>query len=100
MLYPTEKDKIDYIRDYCGDIPFNIIKAGFMNDEGKIGDCCYYYTAKEVIDLLDNLYGSYDPIAEADVILYDPKFCIKNEIFDLFLAKFTATIAPLGLTDI
>ena len=42
MLYPTEKDKIDYIRDYYSKTPFNIIKAGFMNNDGKISDCCYY----------------------------------------------------------
>ena len=39
-------------------------------------------------------------MAEADATLHDPDFCMKfHETFDLFLAKFTATIAPLGLTD-
>ena len=73
-----------------------------MDTDGKISDdYYYYYIVKEVIDLLDNSYGTYNPIAEVDVILYDPDFCIKNyETFDLFLVKFTATIAPLGLTDI
>ena len=100
MLYPSEKDKIDYIRDHYGKTPFNIIKAGFMDKQGKIGNCCHYHTAKEVIDLLDNSYGSYDPMAEADTELHNPEFCMKNEIFDTFLAKFTAIVAPLALTDI
>ena len=38
-------------------------------------------------------------MAEADAELHDPKFCIKNETFDTFLAKFTATVAPLALTN-
>ena len=102
MLYPSEKDKIDYIRDYCGEIPFNIIKAGFMDEYGKIGsDYCYYQSTEEIINLLDNLYRTYDPMAEVDAELHDPNFCIKNyETFDSFLAKFTAIVAPLALTDI
>ena len=101
MLYLTKKDKIDYIRDYYSDILFNIIKAGFIDIDRKISDdYCYYYIVKEVIDLLDNLYRTYNPMAEVDVILYNPDFYIKYETFDLFLAKFTTTIAPLELIDI
>ena len=53
-----------------------------------------------MLQLLDNSYGTYDPMAEADAELHDPDFCMKNhETFDSFLAKFTATVAPLALTD-
>ena len=100
ILYPTKKDKIDYIRDYYGETLFNIIKAGFIDNEGKIGDYYHYYIVKEVIDLLDNSYGTYNPIAEVDATLYNPKFYIKNyKTFDLFLAKFTTIVAPLALID-
>ena len=100
ILYPSKKDKIDYIRNYYSEILFNIIKASFINKDRKIDDCYYYYIAKEVIDLLDNSYGSYNLMAEVDVILYNPDFCMKNEIFDLFLVKFTTIVAPLALIDI
>ena len=102
VLYPTERNKIDYIRDHYGETPFKMIRAGFMDPKnGKItGDYYHYHIAQDVIDLLDNSYGSYNPIANADAELHNPDFIIKNDkTFDSFLVKFIVTIAPLDLIE-
>ena len=48
---------------------------------------------------LDNMYGEFDPYKSVDARLYDPNFNMKKKTFDEFLVKFTATIAPLQLSE-
>ena len=49
---------------------------------------------------LDNMYGEFDAFGTADTALHSADFHIqKKQTFDEFLAKFTATIAPLQLSE-
>ena len=48
---------------------------------------------------LNNMYGEFDPYGTADARLHDSDFNMKKEIFDEFLVKYTATIAPLQLSE-
>lgn len=94
MLFPTEQSRIDYIRDHCKSIAFDIIKA-----RCRLGNENPYTTAHEILEDLDNIYGEIDPFGTAYARLHSPDFGMKEETFDEFLAKFTATIAPLELPE-
>ena len=58
-----------------------------------------YLYADEVISDLDNHFGTYDRVAEANAKLQDPKFGMgvrdKNETFEEFYTRFDSTITPL-----
>ena len=98
ILFPSEWDKIDYIRDHCKSIAFEVIKARANPDSDNP-----YNTADETIRDLDSMFGVYDPIAKAESELHDSDFGMggKNpkETFDEFLARFFSVVAPLGFTD-
>ncbi len=99
VLFPTERDKIGYIRDHCKSIAFEVIKtrANFRYPNP-------YQTAEEMITELDNMFGTYDKISESNAQLNDPKFGMgvvdKKESFETFYARFSAAIAPLEFTDV
>ncbi|CAF9937718.1 hypothetical protein IMSHALPRED_000520, partial [Imshaugia aleurites] len=93
MLFPTERSRIDYIRDHCKEGAFNVIKARCVDTTNL------YTTAQEILEDLDNMYGEFDPYGTADATLHDPDFGMKDETFDTYLARFTATIAPLQLSE-
>ena len=91
ILFLIEQSRIDYIRDYCKSTAFNVIKARYLRDVPDL-----YTTTKEILEDLDNIYDEFDFYGKADVRLYSPDFDMqKNEIFDEFLTRYTATIAPL-----
>ena len=55
---------------------------------------------QEMVEDLDNMYGEFDPYGTADATLHDPDFGMKtDETFDTYLARYTATIAPLQLPE-
>ena len=95
MLFPTEQSRIDYIRDHCKSAAFDIIKTRCLNKNNTN----LYVTAQEMLEDLDNMYAEFDPYGTADATLHDPNFNMKKETFDEFLAKYTATIAPLQLSE-
>ena len=95
MLFPTEQSRINYIRDHCKSIAFDIIKTRCLNNTTNP-----YVTAQKMLEDLDNMYGEFDPYETADARLHDPDFNMKKkQTFDEFLTKFTATIAPLQLSE-
>ena len=97
-LFPTEYSKINYIRDKCKDVAFDVIKI-----RAKLSTPGHYTLAMEAIADLDNMFGEYDKEGRADAELHNPKFAMgakdNKETFDAFLARFTATVAPLDLSE-
>ena len=91
---------MDYIRDHCKAIAFDILKARAdpMSDDP-------YVTSKEMVEELHSMFGEYDKLTKCDVELHDPAFAMgmgfkrKNEIFDEFYARFSATVALLGYSE-
>ena len=98
ILYTCEYDKIDYIRDYCKDTAFEIIKAKVNPTSTNA-----YLTSSEMIQDLENMFGEFDKVAKLDALLHDSKFGIAianlKETFDKFLARFTLAIMFLDFTD-
>ena len=98
VSFPTERDKIDYIRDHCKSIAFGVIKARAdpLSEDP-------YTTSKEMIQELHSMFGEYDKVATCSAMLHDPTFGMgvkkKKETFDEFYARFSATVAPLGYSD-
>ena len=99
ILFPSEWDKIDYIRDHCKSIVFKVIKARADPDSDNP-----YNIADKTIKDLDSMFGVYDPITKAESKLHNSDFGMggKNpkETFDEFLARFSLVVAPLGFTDL
>ena len=94
MLFPIEQSRIDYIRDHCKSTAFDVIKARCLDKTNP------YTTSQEILEDLNNMYGEFDSYEKADATLHSPDFEMqKNETFDHFLAKYTATIAPLQLPE-
>ncbi|KAM0800222.1 hypothetical protein BDR22DRAFT_973071 [Usnea florida] len=100
VSFPTERDKIDYIRDHCKSIAFGVIKARAdpLSEDP-------YTTAKEMIQELHSMFGEYDQLAKCSAMLHDPAFGMgvskenRKETFDHFYARFSATVAPLSYSD-
>lgn len=97
-LFPTESDKIDYVRDHCKETAFDVIKT--RSDPFHQNP---YVTAEEMVEELDAMFGTYDKVAKSDALLHDPSFGMgivdKKETFETFYARFSAAIAPLDLPD-
>ena len=94
-LFPTERSRIDYIRDHCKSTAFNTIKARCLRDASDP-----YTTSQEILENLNNMYGEFDSYNKADATLHNPDFGMqKNKTFDQFLTRYTATIAPLQLSE-
>ena len=100
VLFPTEKDRMDYIRDHCKSIAFDVLKARAdpLSEDP-------YTTAKEMIQELHSMFGDYDKLAKCSAMLHDPAFGMgvskenRKETFDHFYARFSATIAPMGYSE-
>ena len=100
-MFPTKKDKIDYIRDYYKEIIFNILKVrvDLLSDDP-------YTSIKEIILKFYSIFGNYDKLAKYNTILYNPVFNIevlktnRKEIFDYFYTRFLATITPIEYSEI
>ncbi len=97
-LFKIEVSKILYIRDYCKETAYNIIKGRADLDTPN------YYTIsdKMILDLEQN-FGDFDREGKAEAELQNPKFAMgakdPKETFDTFYARFTAVIAPLGISE-
>ena len=95
--FPTEEDKIDYVRDRCKDAAFDVIKTRADNTYANPNP---YLTVEEMVAELDAMFGTYDKVAKSDNELHDPNFAMgvkdKKETFETFYARFMATIAPLN----
>ena len=99
VLFPSEIEKMDYIRDHCKGIAFDVLRARVdpTSDDP-------FVTANEMIAELHSMFGEYDQVSKCDTMLHRPDFGMglgskKNETFDEFYARFSATIAPLGLSE-
>ena len=95
VLFPSEKDKMDYIRDHCKSIVFDVLKARVDPLSEDL-----YNTTKEMILELYSMFGDYDKLVKNDALHYDPAFAIKKkEAFDEFYTRFSATITLLGYSE-
>ena len=98
MLFTSEWDKIEYIRDHCKDSAFQIVKARSM--EGTVNP---YLTAEDMLKDLHSMFGEHNQFAKSDALLHDPKFKMgatkSQETFDEFYARFTIAVAPLNLSE-
>ena len=96
-MYTCKQDKNDYIRDYCKDIAFEVIKTRANYISANI-----YLPSSKMIQDLENMFGKFDKVAKSDALLYDPKFEIvisnSKTIFDEFLARFTSAITSFFAT--
>lgn len=66
ILYICELDKINYIRDHCKDIVFDVIKP-----KANLISANVYFTSSEIIQDLKNMFDKFDKVAKLDVFLYD-----------------------------
>ena len=98
ILYICEQDKIDYIRDHCKDIAFEVIKAKANPISANA-----YLTSSEIIQDLENMFGKFDKVAKLDALLHNPEFYMAvanpKEIFDTFFARFASAITSLDFLD-
>lgn len=97
ILFSSEHDKMDYIRDHCKSIAFDVIKirADPLSENP-------YITSKEMIEELHSMFGDFDKFTKCDAELHDPAFAMgvkRKETFDEFYARFSATIAPLSYNE-
>ena len=91
---------MDYIRDYCKTITFDILKARVnpINNDS-------YVISKEIIKELYNIFKEYDKLIKCNTKLYNPIFAIrisfkKNKIFNKFYTRFSTTITLLDYNEI
>lgn len=97
VLFPNEKDKMDYIRDHCKDIAFNVLRA--RTDPTHRNAYC---TAQEMIDELHSIFGEYDVVSISHAKLREPDLAMGakgKETFDEFYTRFESTIAPLDYDE-
>ena len=99
-MFSVEKDKINYIRDYCKSIAFDVLKAHIDSLSED-----FYVTIKEIIAELYKIFNNYDKLEKCNAILYNLLFNMrvskknKNEIFDKFYTRFSATIISLRYSE-
>ena len=90
MYFIIEQSRINYIRDYCKSIAFDVIKARCLDKTNL------YTTSQKILEDLNNMYNEFDTYEKADARLYNPDFDMqKKETFNQFLTRYTTTIAPL-----
>lgn len=98
ILFPTEAEKMDYVRDHCKSTAFKIIKA---RADPKHPDP--YQTADEMINTLDNMFGEFNQEYKASNELRNPKFAMgaqdPKETFEEFYARYSSTVALLNHND-
>ena len=99
-MFSVEKDKINYIRDYCKSIVFNVLKARIDSLSEDL-----YVTIKEIITELYKIFNNYDKLEKCNAMLYNLLFNIRvskknrNEIFDKFYTQFSAIIISLYYSE-
>ena len=87
---------MDYIRDHYKSIAFDVIKTR----ADPINTTNSYTTSAEMIQELHSHFNDFNKFTLCDTELHDPAFAMKNnETFNLFYARFSATVAPLGYTE-
>ena len=95
MYFIIEQSCIDYIRDYYKFIVFNVIKARCSKHNTNS-----YITSQEILEDLNNIYDEFDFYEKADARLYNSDFKMqKKKTFNEFLARYTAIIALLQLSE-
>ena len=82
VLFLTEKEKLDYIRDHCKAIAFDVLgaRADPLSEDP-------YITIKEMISELSSMFGDYDKLAKCSATLHDPAFAMKTKAFDNFYTR-------------
>ncbi len=98
MLFPTENDKIEYIRDHCKPTTFDVMRAlaNLRSDDP-------YTTAEEMIEELHSIFGEYYVRSVNEARLYAPDFPMgvtREETFHEFYPRFSSTLAPLGYPEL
>ena len=98
-LFEDEQSKIDYIRDHCKEVAYDVIKERSIDPTNEDR----YTTADEMVFDLDQMFAEFDRESKAEAELLNPKFAMgasdPKETFPAFYARFVGLIAPLGLTD-
>ena len=95
MLFFIKQNYIDYIRDHCKLIAFNIIKTRYLNKNNTN----FYVIVQKMFEDFNNIYAEFNSYKIADTTLYDLNFNIKKKIFNEFLIKYTIIIAFLQLFE-
>ena len=94
-----ELNKIDYVKDYCKDIVFDVIKT-----RANMSYSNSYIVAEQMIVKLHFIFGTYNKIIKSDAKLHDLSFIIKDKdkkkTFEIFYARFSAAITSLNYSDI
>ena len=86
---------MDYIRDYCKLIIFDILKirVDLLSED-------FYNTIKEIILELYSIFNNYDKLVKNNVLLYNPTFTIKKKkAFNEFYTRFLVTITLLDYSE-
>ena len=98
VLFPSKLEKIDYVRDHCKGIAFNVIK---IRADPASSDL-YTHTQKIITDLY-YIFKKFDKITSSDAKIHNPNFKIdtvnKNEIFDIFYTRFYAEVVFFNYND-
>ena len=97
MLFLIKQFRIDYIRDHCKLVAFDIIKIRCLN---KSNITKFYVIVYKMLEDLDNMYNEFDSYETFNARFYDPNFNIKKkETFNKFLITFIVIIASLQLFE-
>jgi hypothetical protein len=97
ILYNNEKDKIDYIKDHCKNLIFDIIKA---RADPEI--FYFYFIVDKIIQNLQNVFGERDEdrIENSKIKIHNDKF-LQDEIefFNRYYSRFVVVIISLRYND-
>ena len=94
-----ELNKINYIKNHCKNITFDIIKIRV-----NINHDILYLIVNKMIMKLNIIFKIYDKIVKLNIKFYDFHFVInskdKKKIFEIFYTRFNAIIAFLNYLNI
>ena len=97
MLYFIKYEKMNYIRDYCKFIAFDVFKTrtNFMNND-------FYIIFEKMIKEFYNMFDDFDKLIKCDAELHNLAIIIKfikNKTFDEFYARFLIIITLLNYSE-
>ena len=96
MLFFIERNRINYIRDHCKFITFDVIKTRCLRNALNL-----YITSQKMFKKLNNMYNEFDIYKTVDTTLHNFDFDMsmqKKKTFDKFLTRYITIIAPLQLS--
>ena len=96
MLFFIERNRMNYIRDHCKSIVFDVIKTRCLRNVSNL-----YIISQKMFKELNNMYDKFDVYKTADATLYNFNFDMsmqKKKTFDEFLIRYIIIIALLQLS--